>query len=273
MVETQLSIVDAFTDSPFTGNPAAVVTLTAMPTDEWMQALARELNVSDTAFVVAAETDDADFGLRWFTPVTEVDLCGHATLAAAHCLLPEDNIGRVRFSTNSGVLTVMRELDGSLAMDFPANPPAQMPACDGLEDALGVRVVWTGRGANDQILAVVESEPTVRAITPDLTTLSRIEVQAIIVSAAAAAEGGHDFVSRVFAPRVGIPEDPVTGSAHTVLAPYWYDRLGRQPLVGLQASARPGYVGVTVNGDRVVISGRAVTVLDGTVAAAARPTD
>lgn len=267
MGEAQLSIVDAFTDRPFTGNPAVVVALAEMPSDGWMGALAREMNVSDTAFVVPEESAGADYRLRWFTPVSEVDLCGHATLAAAHCLLDDREPGKVRFSTRSGILTVTRDPDGSLAMDFPANPPEQIAVPEGLAGALGVAVAWAGRGANNQILTVVDDEPTVRRITPDFAALSGIEAQAVIVTAAAPTGQTHDFVSRVFAPREGIPEDPVTGSAHTVLGPYWRDRLGRQPLVGLQASTRPGYVRVTVNGDRVIITGRAVVVLQGNLLA------
>lgn len=271
MGQAKLSIVDAFTDVPFTGNPAAVVTLATMPTDQWMISVARELNVSDTAFAICDATPESDYHLRWYTPVTEVNLCGHATLAAAHCLLGTEQATPVRFSTRSGILSVARERDGSLAMDFPANPPAEMAIPAGLEEALGVPVAWAGRGANDQVLAAVEDEAAVRSIVPDLVALSQIEAQAVIVTAPAKAGLAHDFVSRVFAPRAGIAEDPVTGSAHTVLGPYWSERLGRQTLVGLQASSRPGYVRVTVVADRVVITGHAVTIFTGDMSPSAEP--
>lgn len=156
-------------------------------------------------------------------------------------------------------------------MDFPANPPAEMAVPVGLEAALGAPVTWAGRGANDQILAAVYDEAAVRSIRPDLVSLAQIEAQAVIVTAPATEGLDHDFVSRVFAPRAGIPEDPVTGSAHTVLGPYWTEQLGRQSLVGLQASTRPGYVRVTVGVDRVVIAGHAITIFSGDMSAFAEP--
>lgn len=263
--------MDAFTDQPFTGNPAVVVVVDEAPSDEWMLALAREMNVSDTAFVTREGVTNADFQLRWFTPAMEVDMCGHATLAAAHCLFDDGVDGPIRFATRSGVLTVTNRSDGSLAMDFPASPPAEIELSSAIAEALGAPVEWAGRGPNNQVLALVRDERTVRELKPDLAQVARIDAQAVI--ATAAAEPGHpyDFVSRVFAPNAGIPEDPVTGSAHTVLAPYWAGQLGRTLLLGFQASARPGYVGVEVNGDRVVIIGRAVTVVDGVLVSTASP--
>ena len=238
------------------------------PSDDWMAAVARETNLSDTGFVIREKLPEADFRLRWFTQgAVEVDLCGHATLAAAHCLL-EDGVGSpIRFATRSGLLTVSKREDGSLAMDFPAWPPAEIEPPAGIADALGTAVEWTGRSDNNYLLALVAEERAVRKLSPDIAGIARLPADVVIVTAAADPEQPHDFVSRVFAPNVGINEDPVTGSAHTVLGPYWSDRLGRTSLVGLQASARSGLVGVEVRGDRAVVSGRAVTIMDGVLTA------
>ncbi len=262
MTSTRIRTVDAFADNAFCGNPAGVVVLGSYPADAWMQSLATEMNLSETAFVVAVDDPDADFRLRWFTPVSEVDLCGHATLGAAHCLFSDSVDGPIRFSTRSGVLTVSQAGDG-LTMDFPARPAVRIDAPDGLAAALGAEPVWTGLGGTDDVLCELADEATVRALTPDTTALARIEARGVIVTAAAATGGDYDFVSRFFAPREGIAEDPVTGSAHTVLAPYWTERLGRNPLTGFQASRRGGRIGVEVIGDRVVLSGRAVLIVDG----------
>jgi PhzF family phenazine biosynthesis protein len=268
VVEVRVRTVDAFTERPFGGNPAAVVLLDEAPSDVWMAAVAGELNLSETGFVVRERLAEADFRLRWFTRGgVEVDLCGHATLASAHCLF-EDGVGSpVRFATRSGVLSVSRRDDGSLAMDFPAWPPAQFEAPAEIAEALGSRVEWTGRGGNGYLLALVAAERVVRELTPDIAGIARMPADVVIVTAAAEPEQRYDFVSRVFAPNVGINEDPVTGSAHTVLAPFWADRLGRTALVGLQASARSGLVGVDLRGDRVIVSGRAVTIMDGVLRA------
>lgn len=264
--------VDAFTDKPFTGNPAAVVMLDHAPPDDWMAAVARETNLSDTAFVIRETLADADFRLRWFTPALEVDLCGHATLASAHCLFEDGVRGPIRFATRSGVLTVSQRPDGSLAMDFPAWPPAQVEFRAAAALALGVPVEWTGRSDNSFFLvAVVADEHSVRNLTPDLNAVARLDAVAVIVTAAAGPGQPYDFVSRLFAPNAGINEDPVTGSSHTVLGPYWGGRLGRTSLVGLQASRRSGLVGVELSGDRVVIVGRAVTVVDGVLSATPHP--
>jgi PhzF family phenazine biosynthesis protein len=270
----RLRTVDAFTEKPFSGNPAAVLVLDETPSDEWMAAVARETNLSDTGFVIREELPDADFRLRWFTPTVEVNLCGHATLASAHCLFEDGVGGPIRFSTRSGVLTVDRRADGSLAMDFPVWAPTQFDAGSAVANALGVRVEWTGRTSNEAfLLALIGDEGSVRDVSPDLAAVSGLDASVgLIVTAAADPGQGYDFVSRVFAPQAGIPEDPVTGSAHTVLAPYWADRLGRISLVGLQASRRSGLVGVELNGDRVTITGRATTVLDGHLTAASQPT-
>jgi len=268
----RLRTVDAFTDKPFTGNPAAVLLLDEVPPDEWMAAVARETGVPDTGFVIREELPDADFRLRWFTPTVEIDLCGHATLASAHCLLADGLRGPIRFATRSGVLTVSQRVDGSLAMDFPAWPPTEIETESTVAAALGVPVQWTGRTDNDVfLLALVADEDSVRDLSPDLAAVGGLDAPAVIVTAVADREHDYDFVSRLFAPNIGIPEDPVTGSAHTVLAPFWADRLGRTSLVGLQASSRSGLVSVELNGDRVTITGRAITVFDGELSSAASP--
>lgn len=273
MAGVRLRTVDAFTDRPFSGNPAAVLLLDEAPPDEWMAAVARETSVPDTGFVIREEAlSDADFRLRWFTPTVEIDLCGHATLASAHCLFEDGVRGPIRFATRSGVLTVDQLPDGSLAMDFPAWPPAHFEARSAAAEALGVSVEWTGRTDNNVfLLALVADEGSVRDLSPDLTAVSGLDASAVIVTAVADPGQGYDFVSRLFAPKLGIPEDPVTGAAHTVLAPFWADRLGRTSLVGLQASPRSGLVGVELNGDRVTITGRAITVFDGALSFAANP--
>lgn len=264
--------MDSFTETPFTGNPAAVLLLDEAASDEWLLAMARETSVPDTGFVIREELPDADFRLRWFTPTVEVDLCGHATLASAHCLFEDGVRGPIRFATRSGVLTVSQRSDGSLAMDFPAWPPTENEARSAAAEALGVPVEWTGQTDNDVfLLALVADERTVRDLIPDLTAVGRLDASALIATAVADPGQGYDFVSRLFAPTLGIPEDPVTGSAHTVLAPFWANRLGRTSLVGLQASPRSGRVGVELNGDRVTVLGHAVTVLDGVLSAAANP--
>jgi predicted PhzF superfamily epimerase YddE/YHI9 len=263
--QLRLRTVDAFADRPFSGNPAAVLVLDEMPPDGWMRAIAGELNLSETAFVVSEELPDADFRLRWFTPAVEVELCGHATLAAAHCLLDDGFAPPIRFATRSGVLTIARAADASLAMDFPARPAVPIAEPPGLVTALGAFPEWVGRGGTDDLLVLLADEATLRELTPDIGALAEVPARGVIVTAAAEPGADHDFVSRFFAPNVGVPEDPVTGSTHTVLAPFWAERLGQPRLVGLQASARSGLVGVELRGDRVLLSGRAVTILDGTL--------
>jgi PhzF family phenazine biosynthesis protein len=269
--ELRLRTVDAFTDKPFTGNPAAVVVLDRVPSHDWMAALARETNLSETAFVIRETLSDADFRLRWFTTAVEVDLCGHATLAAAHCLLDDGVRAPIRFATRSGVLTVNERQGGLLAMDLPASPPAQIDPPAGIAEALGAPVEWTGCSEGGFLVAHVADERTVRELTPDIAAVARLDEFAVIVTAVAEPGQGHDFVSRVFAPKAGLDEDPVTGAAHTVLAPYWARLLGRRSLTGFQASARSGIVGVELTGDRVVLTGRAVTVLDGVLSSTANP--
>ncbi len=246
----ELTVVDAFTDTPFTGNPAAVVLLPHYPDDGWLARVAAEMNLSETAFAV--ERADGDHDLRWFTPTTEVDLCGHATLATAHVLG-----GSGRFHTRSGLL-VCRRGAGIIEMDFPLDVvEPRPPAALGL-DLRGAGAVAAARGRTDHLL-VVERASWVASYRPDLEAIAALGSRALIVTAPADTPG-VDFVSRVFAPAVGVAEDPVTGSAHCTLAAYWSARTGRSTMTGYQASARGGTVQVRALGDRVVLGGQAVTV-------------
>ncbi len=260
----ELVQIDAFTDRPFHGNPAAVCLLPAPREDAFLQAVAREMNLSETAFL--ARRGDGGWDLRWFTPVTEVDLCGHATLASAHLLWQDGHAAadaELRFHTHSGVLTARRAEGGEggwIELDFPSLPPRPMGALPGLAKALGEEVLWVGGNGSD-LLVELASEAAVRHRCPDMVALRRLPARGVIVTAPAADGGGYDFVSRFFAPAVGVDEDPVTGSAHCCLGPFWAERLGRDELVGYQASARGGTVRVRVVGDRVRLGGQAVTVL------------
>ena len=253
--------VDAFTSEPFKGNPAAVCVL-PRPTDaSWMQRVAREMNRSETAFLV--RRDDGGFDLRWFTPAVEVDLCGHATLASAHVLWEENHLAPgtpAVFHTRSGRLAAVLR-DGWIEMDFPAEPDSPAPVPGWLAGALGAEPTYVGRNRFDYLVEVT-SEGTVRRLTPDFRRLGEIDARGVIVTAPAETDG-FDFVSRFFAPRSGIDEDPVTGSAHCCLGPYWKRRLGRDAFTAWQASERGGLVRVTVRDDRVALSGQAVTVLRG----------
>ena len=256
--------VDAFTDTPFHGNPAAVCVLESPRPAAWMQDVAREMNLPETAFV---EPGADGFGLRWFTPAVEVDLCGHATLASAHVLWEDGRLpasAQARFHTRSGLLTADRSGDW-IDLDFPATPaePAAAPA--GLNAAIGVTPRFVGRSRFDYLLEV-DGEEIVRGCKPDFGALARVDARGVIVTSRAAASS-YDFVSRFFAPRAGVNEDPVTGSAHCALAPYWTAKLGRPELVGYQASARGGTVRVRLRDDRVILGGQAVTVLRGTLMA------
>ncbi len=237
--------IDAFTDRPFSGNPAAVCLLGAPRTDSWMQQVALEMNLAETAFLLPRADG---FDLRWFTPRVEVDLCGHATLAGAHALWEEGHLNGsavARFHTRSGELTATRR-DGLIWLDFPATPVAPAPSVPGLEQALGAGIKYLGRTAFDYVVQL-ESAAVVRSLSPDLTHLARLPVRGVVVTAAAD-DAEHDFVSRFFAPQSGIPEDPVTGSAHCGLGPFWAARLGKQELAGYQASPRGGTVLVRVEG-------------------------
>jgi PhzF family phenazine biosynthesis protein len=275
----RIRIIDAFTADPFAGNPAAVCLLdpAEWPGEAWMQRVAAELNLSETAFALPLrDNPEADWALRWFTPAAETNLCGHATLATAHAMHADRGTpGTVRFSSLSGVLITHTHPDGTITLDFPVAVPAECAAPAGLAEALGVKPVSThGTGALGDVLVVLEDEPTVRAVTPDFAALAAQAQRdgtrgVIITSAAADPAAEYDFVSRFFVPALGIPEDPVTGSAHTALAPYWSARIGRDDLVGLQASKRTGLVRTGLRGDRVLLTGHAVTVLDGTLHATA----
>jgi PhzF family phenazine biosynthesis protein len=252
--------VDAFTAKPFAGNPAAVCVLEHPPDDTWMQSVASEMNLSETAFLVRRGDD---FDLRWFTPTVEVDLCGHATLASAHVLWEDEHLQpnqQARFQTRSGLLTAEKKGDW-IEMDFPATLAQPIVCVPALESALGVTAKSMGRPRFDYLVEL-DSEDAVRAVKPNFAALRELQVRGVIVtSRASSAE--YDFVSRFFAPGSGIDEDPVTGSAHCCLGPFWKERLGRDGLVGYQASTRGGFVRTRSLSDRVYLSGQAVTMLHG----------
>jgi predicted PhzF superfamily epimerase YddE/YHI9 len=254
-----LWIVDAFTDRPFAGNSAAVCPLDRPASDEWMQLVAAEMNLSETAFLIP-EADG--FRLRWFTPAVEVDLCGHATLASAHVLWESGSLpltAPARFHTRSGLLTSTREGD-AIILDFPAEPARPCDPPPGLVEAVGSAPRSVGRNRMDYLMEY-DSADVVRSLRPDFARLATVPVRGVIVTAPA--DGQHDFVSRFFAPASGVAEDPVTGSAHCCLGPFWAAKFGKNDLVGYQVSKRGGVVRVGVRGERVRLGGRAVTVLRG----------
>jgi predicted PhzF superfamily epimerase YddE/YHI9 len=260
----RITQVDAFTDRPFAGNPAAVCILPAPADAGWMQNVAREMNLSETAFL--ARRHDG-FDLRWFTPAVEVDLCGHATLASAHVLWQDGHLPpgtQARFHTKSGLLAADRR-GKWIELDFPATRADPAPAPPGLVEAMRCTPRFVGRSRFDYLLEV-DGEETVRSVRPDFGALAQVDARGAIVTSRAATDG-YDFVSRFFAPRAGVPEDPVTGSAHCALAPYWSGKLGKPALVGYQASARGGVVRTRLAGDRVILGGQAVTVLRGELTA------
>jgi PhzF family phenazine biosynthesis protein len=255
--------VDAFTNRAFAGNPAAVCVLPASPPEQWMQDVAREMNLAETAFLTP---EDSGYRLRWFTPSVEVDLCGHATVASAHILWEEGHLPagkQARFHTRSGVLLADQRGEW-IELDFPATvaEPAEPPP--NLLEALGAKARFVGRSKFDYLVEV-DSEETVRALQPDHLKLRKLPVRGVIVTARSSAPE-FDFVSRFFAPGSGIDEDSVTGSAHCALGPYWSRQLGKTELTAYQASARGGVVRVRLNGDRVILGGQAVTVLRGELA-------
>jgi PhzF family phenazine biosynthesis protein len=264
----RIRIVDAFTDRPFAGNPAGVLLLDAFPDDAWLQNVAMEVNHAETAFAHRLpEGGEADWALRWFTPATEVAMCGHGTLATAHVLHTTGaHEGPVRFATRSGVLIATPGEDGSITLDFPTAPLTPVDVPDGVAEALGAapRAAFdTGPDVGD-LLVELADEKTVHALAPDHKALAAVSRRGIIATARADDPArGHDFVSRCFFPNIGIDEDPVTGSAHTALAPFWAEHLGRTALTGLQASPRSGRVHVELRGDRTLLSGQAVTVIEG----------
>ena len=254
----KITQVDAFTNTPFTGNSAAVCVLPGPGKADWMQKVAREMNLAETAFLYRR---DDGFSLRWFTPSVEVDLCGHATLASAHVLWEEGYLPvakQARFHTRSGLLTAERKGDW-IEMDFPATPPALAEAPEELKRALGVEALWVGKSQFDYLVEV-DSEETLRGLKPDMTLLASVPVRGVIVTCKGTS-GEFDFVSRFFAPQTGVPEDPVTGSAHCTLGPFWGERLGKTEMRGYQASERGGVVGVRVQGERVGLLGQAITTL------------
>ncbi len=252
--------VDAFTDEPFRGNPAAVCILPVARDPAWMQAVGREMNLSETAFLTRREDG---FDLRWFTPAIEVDLCGHATLASAHVLWQEGVLRQdeaARFHTRSGLLTARRDGDW-IELDFPTDPPRPAELPEAVLRGLGSRPAYSGTGKFDYFVAL-ETEAELRAVAPEFGLLASAGRRGVVVTARSSTVP-FDYVCRFFAPAAGIDEDPVTGSAQCALGPYWHERLGKDDLLGYQASARGGIVRVRPRGERVLIAGKAVTVLKG----------
>ena len=252
--------VDAFTDQPFHGNPAGVCFLSAPRPNQWMQCVASEMNLSETAFLLQ---ENGGYRLRWFTPAVEVDLCGHATLASAHILWETSRLGKdkmAQFYSRSGSLTARLE-GNSIELNFPVKRLELVTIPEELSTLLGVTPVFVGKNQFDYLVEV-ESEEILRSLQPDMTRLSQIPVRGVIVTCAATTPG-YDFISRFFAPRVGVPEDPVTGSAHCCLAPYWSEKLHKQSMLAYQASPRGGELRLRLEDDRVLISGQAVTILQG----------
>ncbi len=250
--------IDAFTDKPFSGNPAAVCFLDEQKENSWMQKVAMEMNLSETAFALPKEDG---YELRWFTPTTEVDLCGHATLATAHAIWEEGLKPRestLEFYTQSGTLTT-KYADDWIEMNFPSLPAKETSPPDGLLEALHVKASYVGQNQYDYLVEVT-TEVMLRKIRPDFPKLARIDMRGVIVTARSTE---YDFVSRFFAPLAGVSEDPVTGSAHCCLAPYWKNKIKRNEMIGYQASPRGGIVKVRVDGDRVILGGKAVTIMKG----------
>jgi PhzF family phenazine biosynthesis protein len=268
--------VDAFTDARFSGNPAAVCVLPPGKGEEteWMQRVAREMNLSETAFLRRRGVVQGmpSYDLRWFTPTVEVDLCGHATLASAHVLWEEGHVPgkeKLRFQTRSGVLTAERRTKGRevwIQLDFPAGQERPFEgSTDVLAEALGANPVHAGAYDSDYLVEV-EGEDVLKELSPKLDLLKTLPVRGVAVTSTPSASTkakGYDFVSRFFAPGVGVSEDPVTGSAHCYLGPFWGRRLGKEEVLGYQASARGGFVRVTMRGDRVLLGGKAVTAMRG----------
>ncbi|MFH0816754.1 MAG: PhzF family phenazine biosynthesis protein [Methanobacteriota archaeon] len=255
--------VDAFTDKPFVGNPAAVCLLDRKMPDAWMQNVAMEMNLSETAFLLKREDG---YGLRWFTPRKEVDLCGHATLASAHVLWESGLLGRgdaAKFLTRSGLLTASRK-GARIEMDFPAERAVAARPPASLVKVLGTTPINVAKNRLGY-LAELDSDSAVRSLAPDFELMKKLPLDRVMATARSD-DSRYDFVSRYFAPGVGVNEDPVTGSAHCCLGPYWSEMLGKKELVGYQASERGGTVGVRVGRSRVFLLGKAVTVFEGELA-------
>ncbi len=256
-----LTYVDAFSDGPFTGNPAAVCLLRDAAAASWMQQVAAELNLAETAFVV--RRPDRDFDLRWFAPAVEVDLCGHATLASAHVLWDTGTLERsqiARFHTRSGLLTAVNVGDW-IELDFPSTPATAVEPPPGLLEAVGVQARAVGRSPFDYLIEVAD-EATVAAAAPDFTKLKQISTRGVMITARSS-HHDYDFVSRFFAPGAGIDEDPATGSAHCCLAPFWQERLGKDAFIARQLSRRGATIKVAVAGARIKLAGQAVTMMRG----------
>jgi PhzF family phenazine biosynthesis protein len=266
-----IAIVDAFTDRPFAGNPAAVCPLDDPAPAEWMQRVAIEMNLSETVFLTPGGDADADFNIRWFTPGREVNLCGHATLAAAHYLYESaraDDARPIHFSSRSGPLSARRDAEGRIALDFPSKPATNAELPKPLVPSLAAAAEFLAEA--EKLMAVFPSEAHVRDFTPDLAAIEATGAEGLIITAPADDDETH-FVSRFFAPAVGVPEDPVCGSAHCVLTPYWAARLGQHRMTARQLSSRGGTIHVELAGDRVTIAGRAVTTLTGELTSVASP--
>jgi PhzF family phenazine biosynthesis protein len=258
-VKLNIHVVDAFTNQPFKGNPAAVCILKKPLDDRSRQDVAREMNLSETAFL--EKRADGSYTLRWFTPAVEVDLCGHATLASAHILWETGELAsgkRAAFHTRSGILYAEQQAEW-IEMDFPSEPEKPADAPFELIGALGVKALYTGRNRFDYLIEL-DSEDTLRSLNPDVTRLKKVDMRGVIVTSRSRSSD-YDFVSRFFAPAVGVDEDPVTGSAHCCLGPYWGGKLGKTSLSAYQASSRGGVLRVGLKDDRVLIGGQAVTVL------------
>ncbi len=259
----RITVVDAFTDRPFTGNPAAVCLLDRAVDEEWMRLVAREMNLSETAFLIP---EGDGFRLRWLSPTVEVDLCGHATLASSHVLWDESHVPtdqEIIFFTRSGELRSRRSAD-LIELDFPADSvELDQELITPLQSALGATILEAGRGRFD-LMAQVEDESTLRSLMPDFPALARFTARGMIVTSRSDSSR-YDFVSRFFAPAAGIDEDPVTGSAHCALATYWGSRLDKTKMTGYQASARGGEVQVEQRDDRVILGGKAVTCWRGEI--------
>ncbi len=254
----QIAQIDAFTDTPFAGNPAGVCLLKKKADESWMRQIAAEMNLSETAFLV--QSGDI-FQLRWFTPAVEVKLCGHATLASAHYLWEEDIVApdaTIQFETLSGSLYARKNGEW-IELDFPAKKVSPASAPEGLLEALGVKANYIGLNVMDYLVEL-ESEQTVRTLKPNISLIATLPVRGVIVTARGSTPE-FDFVSRFFAPAAGVPEDPVTGSAHCALGPYWESKLNKQSFTAYQASARGGVMKVRAEGDRVILGGKALTVL------------
>jgi PhzF family phenazine biosynthesis protein len=256
--------VDSFTAVPFAGNPAAVCLLDGPRPESWMQDVAREMNLSETAFL---HRENGDYRLRWFSPATEIALCGHATLASAHVLWENGVLDRkqqARFHTMSGLLTADADEDW-IRLDFPVRAATATEPPAGLLESLGIHdPVFVGKNVFDYIVEVASGD-AVRSVNPDMGQLATVEARGVMVTARG--DGEFDFISRFFAPKAGVPEDPVTGSAHCCLTPYWAEKLGKTEMLAYQASARGGVIKVALRGDRVWLSGQAVTVLRGELVA------